>query len=78
MSDRVRVYEVARELGLPNKEVLELLAELGEEVKSHSSSIDGETAELVRDHVVEERRRAAADEKENEERLAGVLGLGAE
>jgi len=41
---KVRVYELARELELPNKEVLDRLAQAGIVVRSHSSSVDEEEA----------------------------------
>lgn len=56
MGARVRVYELARELGLTNNELIELLIKEGIDAKSHSSSIDEEYADLVRDHVLAERR----------------------
>lgn len=40
---KVRVYELAKELGLSNSQVMERLAKAGVAVKSHSSSVD-ETA----------------------------------
>ncbi len=43
----VRVYELARKLGVPSKELMQELREQGIELKSHMSSIDEETAELV-------------------------------
>ncbi|MDQ3646132.1 MAG: translation initiation factor IF-2 N-terminal domain-containing protein, partial [Actinomycetota bacterium] len=43
-----RVYEVARELGVTSKAVLEELGALGHPASSHSSSIDDATAEQVR------------------------------
>lgn len=52
--DKIRVYELARELGLTNKELLALLAQEGFEVKSHASTIDAEDAELVRKQVITE------------------------
>jgi len=58
--DKVRVYDLAKELGLTNKELIELLDGEGLHVKSHSSSIDGELAELVRDKVISQRRAAKA------------------
>ena len=70
MSDRIRVYELANELGLGSKELIELLAKEGLEVKSHSSSIDEEFADLIRDHVISERRVAR---EEREERLEAAL-----
>jgi len=55
MSSRVRVYDLARELGLTNKELMGLLGEQGLEVKSHSSTIEAEFADLVRDQVISQR-----------------------
>jgi translation initiation factor IF-2 len=45
---RIRVYELARELGLSNKEALELCERLRIGVKSHSSSIEDPQADRVR------------------------------
>ncbi|MFZ0012628.1 MAG: translation initiation factor IF-2 [Acidimicrobiia bacterium] len=44
----MRVYELARELGVDSKEVLEQAQDLGLEVKTASSGIDDESADLVR------------------------------
>jgi len=44
----IRVYELARELGLTNKEALDLCIALGIGVKSHSSSIVEAHADRVR------------------------------
>lgn len=46
MSDKVKISEVAGEVGRTSKEVLELAKELGLPVKAISSSIDMATAEL--------------------------------
>ena len=45
---KIRVYELARELGVENAVVLELADELKIGVKSHSSSIDDPSADRVR------------------------------
>src|SRR5579875_1587416 len=45
---KIRVYELARELGLTNKEALDLCISLGIGVKSHSSSIEDAQADRVR------------------------------
>ena len=45
---KVRVYELAREMGLSNKEVIDLCNSLGVGVKSHSSSIVDAQADRVR------------------------------
>ncbi len=54
MPKKIRVYELARELGLTNKEALDLCVMLGIGVKSHSSSIEDAQADRAR-------RRADAD-----------------
>ncbi|MDA8288114.1 MAG: translation initiation factor IF-2 N-terminal domain-containing protein, partial [Actinomycetota bacterium] len=48
MAKNIRVYELARELGLSNKEALDLCVSLGIGVKSHSSSIEEAQADRVR------------------------------
>jgi len=45
---KIRIYELARELGLSNEETLELTTELKIGVKSHSSSIEDPQADRVR------------------------------
>ena len=45
---KIRVYELARELGVDNHVVVELSNELKIGVKSHSSSIDEPSADRVR------------------------------
>ena len=54
MAKKIRVYELGRELGLTNKEALDLCLSLGIGVKSHSSSIEDAQADRVR-------RKADAD-----------------
>lgn len=48
MAGNIRVYELARELGLTNKETLDLCDALGIGVKSHSSSVVEPQADRVR------------------------------
>ncbi|HXQ90621.1 MAG TPA: translation initiation factor IF-2 N-terminal domain-containing protein, partial [Acidimicrobiales bacterium] len=48
MPKKIRVYELARELGLTNKEALDLCVSLVIGVKSHSSSIEDAQADRVR------------------------------
>src|SRR5579862_5059686 len=48
LAKKIRVYELARELGLTNKEALDLSLALGIGVKSHSSSIEDAQADRVR------------------------------
>ncbi|HRN19410.1 MAG TPA: translation initiation factor IF-2 N-terminal domain-containing protein, partial [Trueperaceae bacterium] len=43
MSEKVRIYQLARDLGIENKALLAILDEIGVEYKSHSSTLDAET-----------------------------------
>ena len=45
---RVRVYEVARDLGFANQDLLQKLASLGIQVRNHMSSLDPADAERVK------------------------------
>ncbi|MGH9188480.1 MAG: translation initiation factor IF-2 [Acidimicrobiales bacterium] len=64
MAARIRVYELARELGLTNKETLDLCQALGIGVRSHSSSIEDAQADRVRRKADREGlRRAVAPEE---------------
>jgi hypothetical protein len=57
---KIRVYELAKMLGKTNREMMDLLRDLGVEVKNHMSSIESETAQLVEDAVSEGRKGLAA------------------
>ena len=57
----VRVYELARDLGVPSKNFVEELRSQGIEVKSHMSSLDEETAGLVSELY---RERQASEQPE--------------
>jgi translation initiation factor IF-2 len=70
MSDRVRVYDLARELGLENRELMDLLEAEGLEVRSHASTLEPDIADLVREHVIAERRDAELEERNLEETIA--------
>ena len=50
----MRIYDLARELGVSNQQIIEVLRELGVEVKSHSSTIDESTAQVVRELIKEQ------------------------
>lgn len=47
---KVRVYELARELDLESKILVDFLIELGADVRNHMSTIDEEIADMVREH----------------------------
>ncbi|MFB9433552.1 translation initiation factor IF-2 N-terminal domain-containing protein, partial [Streptoalloteichus tenebrarius] len=49
MAGKARVHELAKELGVTSKEVLNKLKELGEFVKSASSTVEAPVARKLRD-----------------------------
>ena len=50
---KIRVYQLAKELQLDNKELLKKIGELGIEVKSHMSVVDEESAKAITASVKE-------------------------
>ena len=55
----IRVYELARDIGVTSKQLVEDLRGQGIDVKSHMSTLDDETAELVIDLYREDNAMAA-------------------
>ena len=68
MPNNIRVYELARELGMTNAETLDLAESLGIGVKSHSSSIVDAQADRVRRKA--EREGLVRDEQPEEPKPA--------
>jgi translation initiation factor IF-2 len=52
----MRIYELAKQLGIESKELIEKLKILNFPVKSHMSSVDSETAEIIK-HEIEDLRK---------------------
>ncbi|MFP3870243.1 MAG: translation initiation factor IF-2 N-terminal domain-containing protein, partial [Syntrophobacteria bacterium] len=59
---KLRVYELAKELDMTNKDLVERVHSLGIHIKGHMSSLDEEQAQLVRD-MVAGRSRQTIEEK---------------
>jgi translation initiation factor IF-2 len=57
----MRIYELAKELGIDSKELIEKLKRLNFPVKSHMSSVDAETAEIIK-HEIEELKKKEIEE----------------
>ncbi|WP_158703483.1 translation initiation factor IF-2 N-terminal domain-containing protein, partial [Pseudonocardia dioxanivorans] len=51
MAGKARVHELAKELGLSSKQVLSKLQDLGEYVKSPSSTVEAPVARKLRESV---------------------------
>ena len=47
-SDKIRIYELSRDLNLENKDILDAAKKLSISVKSHSSSITTEDAKKIK------------------------------
>ena len=61
---KIKIYELAKELQVTSKEVIELLGKKNIEVKSHMSSIDDTEADQIRGSILKEEKPA---EKKSEE-----------
>jgi translation initiation factor IF-2 len=59
---KIRIYELARDLNMDNKELLEKLNEMKVSVKSHMSSIDEKTAEKLIASVREVKKDSSVEE----------------
>jgi len=73
---KIRVYELAKMLGKSNKELLDLLHDLGIEVKTHMSSIDTETAQLVEETVggsTDTREKPSLPAETKDEKVSNVI-----
>ncbi len=62
MPTKVRIYQLAKDLDVETKDLLAILDEMGVEYKSHSSTLDEETADAVRSLIEDEQASAGAGE----------------
>ena len=62
----MRIYQLAKELNLSSRRLIEILNELNIEVKSHMSTLDSDTAELVYEMIHEDKK---AKEKEEVKKM---------
>ena len=61
---KARVYELAKELGVGNKEILEQLKKKNVEVKNHMSTVEDNVAEEIRrENAGRKGQRSAKEEK---------------
>jgi len=51
ISDKIRIYELSRDLNLENKDILDAAQKLSISVKSHSSSISSEDAKKIKNLI---------------------------
>ena len=60
---KVRVYEVARELGLGNRDLLSKIASLGIQIRNHMSSLEPGDAERVKRAIEKEKQQNVVEER---------------
>ncbi|MBO8141013.1 MAG: translation initiation factor IF-2 [Firmicutes bacterium] len=60
---KIRVYELARALGVESKQIVDLLESMGQEARNHMSTIEDEYVQRIRRHFAKSKaaRPAAAD-----------------
>jgi translation initiation factor IF-2 len=73
VSNKVRVYELAKETGLHNKEVLRRLTDLGVDAKSHSSSVSDADAARFRESLGKTEAERKAEEAARKQREQAEL-----
>jgi len=54
MADKVRIYQLARDLAIDTKQLLAMLDDMGVAYKSHASTLEGDVAETIRQLVAED------------------------
>ncbi len=58
---KIRVYELAKEIGISTKELMDKLDELNVKVGSHMSSVEEEEAELLKEYIKDESKDTNED-----------------
>ncbi|ADL07993.1 translation initiation factor IF-2 [Thermosediminibacter oceani] len=63
---KIRVYELAKKLGISSKKLISILEDLDVEIKNHMSSLEDDMAQLIMDLVSEEKgnKKTKTDKKE--------------
>ena len=74
MADKVRIYQLAKDLELGTKEMLAVLDSMGVDYKSHSSTVDGDTAEAIRQLLEAERAEQEGGAEEGEPKAKETAG----
>ncbi|BER92023.1 translation initiation factor IF-2 [Thermatribacter velox] len=63
---KIRIYKIAEQFGIPTSELIDILKDLGAEVKNHMSSIDDDLVELIKEEIDYRRKRAEELQKKKE------------
>jgi len=57
---KIRVHSLAKELGLSSQDMVQQIRDLGLEIKSYMSTIDEDTANLIKEIIREKRKKSGA------------------
>ena len=68
---KIKVYELAKELDVPSKEVIEFLGGKNIEVKNHMSSLEDADADMARKALTKGNKDAAAKPEAEAPKKAG-------
>src|SRR5260370_24122622 len=63
---KVRVYEVAKELGIPNKDLVTKIRAMGIEVANHMSHLEAGELDRIRRSLDRERQESLVEERLND------------
>ena len=69
----MRVYEIAKEVGIPNKELLAKIRSLGLEVNNHMSSLDADAVARIKKSLERERTVSTAPTETQKLATAGAV-----
>src|ERR1041384_6812480 len=58
--EKMRVYEIAKEVGIPNKDLIAKIRALGLEVNNHMSSLDADDVARIKRSLEKEKTGGAA------------------
>jgi len=69
---KIRVYEIAKSLGMKSQKLIEIMEELGIRGKGTLSIIDNETAEMMQDYVKELKQKHEEEESKTSRITGGI------
>ena len=69
----MRVYEIAKEVGIPNKELLAKIRALGLEVNNHMSSLNADDVARIKKSLERERSMAGQSPQETHKLSTGTV-----
>ncbi|BAW95831.1 Translation initiation factor IF-2 [[Synechococcus] sp. NIES-970] len=74
-NEKVRIYELSKELDLENKDILEFCAQLAIDVKSHSSTITVEEADKIRAIATQKRPHPPKVQRPQKKKKQEILSV---